>query len=112
MKKLLLLIALLLTNVLTAQDLFLAYENNDYEKLKELLEAGADPNQANEANGMSLMFDTAWDNNLPVAQLLLAYGGEVDLPSTKNGITPLLPACQEGSYELVKFLVENGIIAN
>ena len=97
---------------LSAQELFVAYENEDYKKLKELLENGADPNQINESNGMTLMFNTAWDNNLEIAQLLFLHGGKVDMKSSKNDVTPLLPACQENSFDIVKFFVENGANAN
>jgi ankyrin repeat protein len=112
MKNLISLIVLLFTMNLSAQELFVAYENEDYKKLKELLENGADPNQINESNGMTLMFNTAWDNNLEIAQLLFLHGGKVDMKSSKNDVTPLLPACQENSFDIVKFFVENGANAN
>lgn len=104
MKKLIFLILLFITHNLSSQELFVAYENKDYDKVKELLDEGADPNQVNESNGMTLMFNTAWDNNLQIAELLHEYGGKVDMPNSKNGVTPLLPGCQENSYDVVKIL--------
>jgi ankyrin repeat protein len=102
------LLFLSICQLLQAQSIFEAYDKNDLTKLRALLEAGADPNELRDSNKQPLMFNAAWDNNVEAASLLLKFGAKVDLPSGPSQITPMLPACQQNSYEMVVFLVTNG----
>jgi ankyrin repeat protein len=97
---------------ISAQPIFDAYEKGDLKKINQLLKEGADPNQTRNSNGLTLMFSAAWDNNVELMDLLYQYGGEVDLPSGKHNVTPLVPACQENAFDAVKFLVDKGADAN
>ena len=104
----------LLTFVLTfitfqvwTQELFNAYKEKDLTKIETLIKNGTDPNQLNK-DGVTVMFLAASDNNIEVGKILLKYGGKVDMSIGKCETKPLLIACQENSYEFVKFIVENG----
>jgi len=112
MKQIVILIILCIGASASSQEIFTAYENENYEKIKNLLENRADANQVRDTIGITLMYDAAWDNNIQIAKMLHKYGGKVDLPCGKHGVTPLLPACQQNSFEIVKFLVNNGADAN
>lgn len=112
MRSILFLFVLLSNFALQAQPLFDAYEKKDLKQMEVILKEGADPNQLKSSNGVCLMFDVAWDNNVEAAKLLLNYGAKVDLPSGPSQITPILPACQRNAFEMVKFLVENGADVN
>ena len=91
-----------------AQKLFDAYKSKDYKKLEQLLEKGTDPNQLDKARGLPLMFDAAWNNDVVVMELLYKYGGKVDGEYGTTNVTFLLAACQQNSFEAVKFLVLKG----
>ena len=104
MKQLIIFVFLICSINLYSQEIFTAYENKDYKKIEELLEKGADPNQLKESNGLTLMFDAAWDNNIRVIKLLHKYGGEVDIKCGVHDLTPILPACQENAYEALIFI--------
>ena len=96
-----------ITFQIMSQELFDAYKQKDIQKIEAILKNGANPNQLNKS-GVALMFIAASDNNVEVGKILLKYGGLVDLPVSNSDATPILIACQENSYEFVKFIVENG----
>ena len=112
MKYLLSILLLFFSLQIYSQEIFEAYEKGDYDKVEALLKNGIDPNQFKTSNGMTLMFDAAWDNNLAIVKLLHQYGADVDLLSGNHNVPPLLAACQQNSYESVVFLVENGADVN
>ncbi|MDD4971269.1 MAG: ankyrin repeat domain-containing protein [Paludibacter sp.] len=89
------------------QELFHAYKEKNLTKIETLIKNGDDPNQLNE-DGVTVMFLAASDNKIEVGKILLKYGAKVDLPIGKCETRPLLIACQENSFEFVKFIVENG----
>ena len=95
-----------------AQNIFDAYKSKNHKKLEQLLEKGANPNQLDKTRKLPLMFDAAWDNNVAVMELLHKYGGRVDDEAGVSNITPLLAACQQNSFEAVKFLVSKGADVN
>lgn len=97
----------LMTFQLMSQELFEAYKQKNLQKMEALLKNGTNPNQLNKA-GVTLMFIAAGDNNVEAGNILLKYGGQVDLPVSNSDATPILFACQENSYEFVRFIVENG----
>ena len=113
MKKISVIIVLsLLSFAVNAQNIFEAYKSKNYKKVEQLLEKGADPNQLDKSRGLPLMFDAAWDNNVTIMELLYKYGGKVDDEYGESNITFLLIACQQNSYEAVKFLVSKGANVN
>ena len=106
-----LIFSLLCINI-DAQNIFDVYKNGNYTKLEQLLEKGAEPNQLDRSKGVPLMFDAAWSNNVAVMELLHKYGGKIDMEMGESNITPLLIACQQNSFETVKFLVSHGADVN
>jgi len=93
------------------QDIFDAYEKHNYTKLEKLLSKGADPNELN-INGITLMFKAAWTNDVELAKILVRYGGKVELSGGSCNMTSLHTACQQNSYEVAKFFIENGADVN
>lgn len=83
--------------------------HNSFEMMKVLLDAGADPN-IYEENGTYLVNAVVGDERNPdrydILQLLIDKGA--DLNSGDNQGTPLILAVQNGDFDMVKFLLENG----
>ncbi len=73
-----------------------------------LLEEGADPNiQGFNRRAQPPLWIAAGDNSLQALDQLIAYGAEVDKPST-DGTSPLCKAALCGSAESVKRLIKAG----
>lgn len=66
--------------------------SNDKASLKQLLEEGLDVNQRDEEGDTMLVFTLANNDNLEMAKILLEAGADVNAPSQRDGITPLLVA--------------------
>lgn len=71
------------------------------EVIRTLLDAGADPNIADD-EGKTPLIANAWD--VEIAKMLLAHGASVNAQA-KDGFTPLLNA---GTAELMRLLLEHG----
>jgi ankyrin repeat protein len=74
---------------------------NRKEVVRVLLDAGADPNLANN-KGMTALIANAW--NLDIAEMLIGHGANVNARA-QDGFTPLLNA---GTLELTRFLLQHG----
>jgi len=66
--------------------------SNDKAALKQLLNEGLDVNQRDEEGDTMLVFTLANNDNLEMAKILLEAGADVNAPSQRDGITPLLVA--------------------
>ncbi|MEE6207696.1 MAG: ankyrin repeat domain-containing protein [Alphaproteobacteria bacterium] len=66
--------------------------SNDKETLKKLLDEGLDVNQRDDEGDTMLVFTLANNDNLEMAKILLEAGADVNAPSQRDGITPLLVA--------------------
>ena len=77
------------------------------EAMGVLLDAGADPNQAEETQGLAPLHAAANDLYLPALRLLLEKGAAVDAKN-KAGATPLMGACLGGHVEAARLLLEKG----
>lgn len=53
----------------------------------------------------------AQEDKVPVAEVLVKYGSEID-PQTKAGYTPLHTACHFGQINMIRFLLEHGAAVN
>jgi ankyrin repeat protein len=80
------------------------YKDKDVDRrevVRILLDAGADPNIADN-KGMTPLIANSW--NLEIAQMLIAHGANVNARAS-DGFTPLLNA---GTVELTRLLLEHG----
>jgi AcrR family transcriptional regulator len=95
-----------LTRVRNDPTLIAAVRAGDAEKVRELLDAGADPDAADEHGTTALCL--AIDRfDLPVTEALLEGFADVDFPSA-DGLTPLLRAVDAGWYTGVCQLAGGG----
>ena len=87
-------------------ELLEAVKRGDAERVRELLDRGADPN-ARDERGWTPLHYAAERGRADVARLLLDEGARVDAEDGE-GLTPLHFAAEAGSPEAVKLLVERG----
>jgi len=71
------------------------------------LKSGADPNESSN-NGLTPLLAAIEDSNLPILEILIQGGADVNSVRIINGTTPLLRAAELGNITIVKPLVENG----
>jgi len=112
-KSFLALILVLVCSNLSSQKLFKAVDKGDAQKVKALLEKGADPNVYTE-DGLFPLWRATANNNQEITKLLLENGATVDLENkTSSGsLTSLIYPSQEGYFEIVKLLVDHGADIN
>ncbi len=90
--------------------LMTAAGQGDLETLRELLEAGIDPNATDEG-GFAPLHSAARFGHLEPAILLIEHGADLNHQS-ENGNAPLHWAARAGQYELARFLLEAGAEPN
>jgi hypothetical protein len=84
--------------------LFLASCEGHVEVVRELLEAGADPEISTEAEHVSPLMEASWQGHQEVVELLLQQGLEVNARDN-FGRTALWRACYSGFYEVAQLLL-------
>ena len=82
-----------------------AIENNT-DKLIQLLQQGADPNQANGRGDRAIMF-ASWFGNIEMLEALVESGADVNVRSLYQD-PPLMWATMSKKMDAVRFLVKNG----
>jgi hypothetical protein len=88
-------------------ELLAAARKSDVEKVKALLDKGADVNTRSPYGATPLFF--ACDRgSVEVVQVLLARGADVNAKDKFYGATPLNWALSKGKPEIIKLLVEKG----
>ena len=66
--------------------------SDDTQALKKMIEEGLDVNARDEEGDTLLLFTLANNDNLEIARMLLDAGADINAPSQRDGITPLLEA--------------------
>lgn len=83
-----------------------AIDTSNIEKVKLLLELGADPNYM-EDNRTCLISASILDDDIEIIKILLEYGADPNIADNEN-MTALHYAVMYDSYEIVKILLEHG----
>lgn len=111
LRRLCLLLLLVSPGALHAQDLnaelLAAARKSDAEKVKALLDRGADVN-ARSPYGATPLFFACDRGSVEVVQVLLARGADVNAKDKFYGATVLNWALSKGKPEIIKMLVEKG----
>lgn len=91
------------------EQLILAARGNDPEQVRELLDAGADPNadEVPRYEGRPPLFHAATFGYVEVAQALIDKGARVDY-ADPSGLTPLMVAALNGPPAMVELLLREG----
>jgi uncharacterized protein len=102
-----------LSSSLTAQDLYEAVTNKSYDKVESILRSGAKVNKANKKGSFPLWI-AVWNDDSAMVKLLLANGADAKQRFSKGeGKASCLEiASQNGSYAIVRILVEAGVDIN
>lgn len=94
----------------TEEDFITAAYRGDLERVRELLEDGADIEAETETSETALM-QAAWPGHTEVVKLLLERGAKVDAED-EYGDTSLIKAAYHGRLEVVRLLMEYGADIN
>jgi len=90
---------------LQAQEIHNAASSNNFSKVKELLEKGADVNEK-DGRGRTALLLAAVAGHKDVAELLISHGADVNL-SNDYGWTPLHFAASRGHEDVAKIIIDN-----
>ena len=114
MKRLLLTIIATLVFVGCTPDLHKAAREGDADRVRELLDAGADVNVRN-ADKQRLQYTplhwAAYYGHLEIAEILISRGADLDADDPYYS-TPLYLAAEQGYPEVVEFLISKGAKVN
>lgn len=86
-------------------------QSGDVERLKYLLDGGADPNTIRTGDRASLLIVSSTGGHIDVVRTLIAKGADPNL-ANGNGWTPLMAAVARGHLAVVRLLLENGADPN
>jgi len=105
------LLLVFLVSLTTAQEVFDAARNGNFEKVKELVEKNSQLVNAKSNNGETLLHIAALSGQKDIMTLLVSKGSDVEAKDNANN-TPLTNAVRNGHFEAVKILVEKGANVN
>jgi ankyrin repeat protein len=103
-------VQLLTPTSLAASPIADAAKSMDWQRIRPLLDHGADIN-APAADGMRALHWAAYHDNFEIAQALVSAGADVR-EANRYGVTPLTLACQNGNGPLVELLLRHGADPN
>ena len=88
-----------------------AVDSQFFEGVQMLLEAGADPNIGDKADGWTSLHNAAMVGSLPILQMLLEAGGDIEITTDINR-TLLQQAAKNGSTDVAAYLIQQGLDIN
>ncbi|TDQ27414.1 ankyrin repeat protein [Phyllobacterium brassicacearum] len=97
-------------SVVSAGPLHDAAKNGDVERVKQLLDQGANVAEP-DSSGEPALLVASLAGHTSVVAVLLERGTDIEIRN-KGGLTALHAAAYGGSLEIVKLLVENGAAVN
>ena len=80
--------------------------NSSLKEIKELVAQKANVNVRN-PNGDTLLITATLSGDIEMAQILIQGGADVNLKSSKDGLTPLMIAAYNGDMEMIDLLLKN-----
>ncbi len=89
-------------------DLLESVRDGDFQKTKELLAAGANPNVPDVFNGSTCIHAAVAAEDIETLQLLLDSGADPNIPTQNTESSPLGIAALHGQEDIAKLLIENG----
>ena len=94
-------------------ELLYTIQTKDFAYVKQLLEAGANPNAVdkNKVNDNTAIDEAARVNSLKIARLLVKHGADVNLKH-KEGSTALMTAALNGHLAMARYLIRKGADVN
>ena len=116
MIKIIILIAIITLGVITCSSnsgkaLIDAAMDGNFEKVKLLIENGADVNAKNN-NGQTALMYVAREGDLEIAKYLVENGADINAKDNDWGYTALIYAAEYVNLEIVQFLIESGADIN
>ncbi|GJQ60700.1 MAG: DUF1566 domain-containing protein [Candidatus Scalindua sp. AMX11] len=93
-------------NQLLLQELFKAIHDSDVDKVKALLDSGADPN-GEIFTGVPLLIVAVRENQKPVVEALVNAGANINV-GLKKGMTLLMVSIKHGYSDIARYLIERG----
>lgn len=84
-----------------------AARNGKLDMIQWLLENGADIDAVSYDRGYSAVMDAVWKSNLPIVELLVNKGANLNFIS-RDGQTALILATGSENFDICRVLVENG----
>ncbi|OHT16260.1 hypothetical protein TRFO_13264 [Tritrichomonas foetus] len=87
--------------------LWKAFDKNDLNTMRLLLEYGANPNSRNN-EGNPLLFEAVKNNNLQVMDLLFSFGVNPDKRSQKDKQSPIYLAIVSNKIDILMSFITNG----
>ena len=90
--------------------LMLASRNRDIEKVKHLLQNGADVNKANNNGGTPIMY-AALGGDLSIVKMFMKFGAELNAVA-KNGWSALMISAAKGYAKITKELLDHAADPN
>ena len=116
MIKVIILIAIITLGVITCSSnsgkaLIDAAMDGNFEKVKLLIEKGADID-AKDNDGVTALMYVSRAGDLEIAKYLVENGTDINAKDSDWGYTALIYAAEHGNLEIVKYLVEKGANVN
>lgn len=91
-----------------------AIREEDIERLRKLLAAGADPNRPKEGRSAHFtpLYSAVYNRFTEGFKLLREHGASIDVMRADDGHTPLMEAASDGSYTIAEMLLKDGAPVN